>query len=141
MEFFIDIQASREKIWSILWEDKTFRDWANIIDEGTYLVGEMVEGSKVQFLSASSGYGVTSLIEKLIPNEVVTFRHLADTKDLGEQEREPEWTGGKETYRLTEKDGLTTLTVHSDIPAEQVTGFKSAVPKALARIKELAESQ
>jgi len=47
LEFRIEIRAPREKVWDTLWEDKTFRDWAGIIDEGTYMVGEIKEGNKV----------------------------------------------------------------------------------------------
>lgn len=43
------------------------------------------------------------MIEKLNPNEFVLFRHGADTKESGQQEREKEWKGGTESYSLTEK--------------------------------------
>ena len=103
IQFSIEINASKERVWATLWEDITFRDWASIIDEGTYMKGVMEEGNEIQFISSVGGYGVTSLIEKLIPNEFVLFRHSADTKELGQQEREKEWTGGIESYSLTEK--------------------------------------
>jgi hypothetical protein len=139
MHFSLEIKASKEKVWKTLWEEKTFRDWQNIIDEGTYMVGEMKEGNEVQFISSVSGYGVTSLIEKLIPNEFVAFRHIADTKNSGEREREMEWTGGKESYSLSEIDGITTLTVELNVPHEQVETFKVRLPKALERVKVLTE--
>lgn len=137
--FSIEIRAPRDKVWNVLWDDTTFRDWANIIDEGTYMIGELKEGNEVQFISSVGGYGVTSLVEKLIPNEFVLFSHSADTKDSGEQEREKEWTGGMESYSLTEKDGDTTLTVEIDVPPEQEETFKVRQPKALERVKVLAE--
>ena len=83
MQFSIEIKSPKEKVWKTLWDDKTFRDWASIVDEGTYMVGEMKEGNKVQFVSSVSGYGVTSLIEKLVPNEYMLFRQIADTKKGG----------------------------------------------------------
>jgi hypothetical protein len=139
MKFSIEIKASKEKVWNTLWEDKTFRDWANIIDEGTYMVGDMKEGDEIQFISGSSGYGVTSLIEKLEPYEFVLLRHMVDTKESGTQEREQEWTGGQESYSLTERDGNTTLMVELDAPPEQAETFEERLPKALVRVKELAE--
>lgn len=141
MQFSIEIKAPREKVWSILWEDKTFRDWASIVDEGTYLVGEMKEGNEVQFISSVSGYGVRSLIEKLIPNEFVSFRQMADTKDRGEREREKEWTGGTESYSLAENDNITTLRVAINVPPGQKETFKVRFPKALERVKNLAEKR
>jgi uncharacterized protein YndB with AHSA1/START domain len=138
-EFSIEIQTPREKVWNTLWEDKTFRDWANIIDEGMYMVGELKEGNEVQFISSVSGYGVTSLVEKLIPNEFVSFRQMADTKDSGEREREKEWTGGAESYSLAERGGTTTVTVDIDVSPGQEETFKDRFPKALERVKILAE--
>ena len=140
-QFSTKIEAPRERVWSTLWGDKTFRDWASIVDEGTYMVGELKEGSEVQFISSVSGYGVTSLIEKLVRSEFVLFRQMADTKDSGEREREKEWTGGTESYSLAENDGVTTLTVNIDVPPGQEETFKNIFPKALERVKILAEKK
>jgi hypothetical protein len=65
----IEINAAKEKIWSVLWDDKTFKQWASIIDEGTHMDGSLVEGGEVNFISLIPGYGVTSKVEKLIPYE------------------------------------------------------------------------
>jgi len=137
------IAASKERVWNVLWGDETFRDWASIIDEGQYMVGELAEGSKVQFLSGDGGYGVLSLIEKLVPNEYVSIRQLADVKAGKEQPRtdgEGDWAGGRESYSLHEADGLTTLTVSLDVPEAHAADFESTMPRALQRIKELAEA-
>jgi len=141
LHFSILINTSKARVWSTLWEDKTFRDWANIIDEGQYMVGEIKERNEVQFISSVSGYGVTSLVEKLAQREFVSFRQMADTKDSGDQEREKEWTGGTESYSLAENEGVTTLTVSIDVPPGQEETFKIKFPKALERVKILAEKK
>lgn len=141
-EYSVSVAASKERVWSVLWGDETFKDWAGIIDEGQYMLGELAEGKKVHFLSAS-GYGVVSLIERLIPNEYVSIRQLADLKDGKEQpfaNKEQDWAGGQESYSLHEADGLTTLTVALDVPGEHAAEFESTMPRALRRIKELAEA-
>ena len=140
-QFSIEIKAPRERVWNTLWDGKTFRDWANIIDEGTYMVGELKEGNEVQFISSVSGFGVTSLVEKLAQNEFISFRQMADTKDSGEREREKEWTGGTESYSLAENEGITTLTVDIDVPPGQEETFRVRFPKALERVKILAEKK
>lgn len=139
MKFTIEIKATREKVWATLWEDKTLREWAGLIDPGTYMVGELTEGNEVEFLSAS-GYGVTSLVEKVTPNEYLLLRHSADTKDDGKEEREKEWTGGAESYALAEKDCVTSLIIAFDVPPDLEDYFQENYPKALAKIKELAEN-
>lgn len=141
LQFSVEINAPREKVWKTLWDDITFRDWANNIDEGMYLDGVMEEGAEVQFFSGGAEFGVTSLIEKLTPNEFVLFRHMSDTKEEGTQEREKEWTGGQESYTLKESDGNTTLTVELDTPPEQIENFEERLPKALERVKILSEEK
>lgn len=138
-QFKVDIQASKDTVWQTLWQDETFRQWAGIIDPGTYMVGELKEGNEVQYVSGN-GYGVTSLVEKLTPGEFLQLRHTADTQDVGTRKRAKEWTGGKESYSLTQKDGTTTLTAAFDIPPEQEEYFAVSYPKALQRVKELAET-
>lgn len=139
MQFSIEIHAPKEKVWGTLWQDNTFREWASIIDPGTYMVGDLKEGNKIQFISSQSGYGVTSLVEKLISNEFLLLRHSADTQNEGKQEREKQWTGGKESYSLVEKDSSTTLIVSLDVPSELEKEFTVSYPKALEKIKLLAE--
>ena len=139
IQFSIQINTTKERVWATLWDDITFRDWANIIDEGTYMTGEMKEGHDIQYISSVNGYGVTSHIEKLNTNEFVLFRHGADTKEFGQQKREKEWTGGTESYSLTEQNGVTTLIVKTDVPKEQEEMYNIRFPKALQRIKTLAE--
>jgi uncharacterized protein YndB with AHSA1/START domain len=138
MQFSMMISAPREKVWNTLWDDTTFRDWGNIIDEGQYMVGELKEGNIVQFLSAS-GYGVNSKVLKFVPYEFAQFTQIADTQDYGAQEREQEWTGGTESYALSETDGMTTVTVNIDVPPELEDTFAERFPKALERVKVLAE--
>lgn len=140
MEFSIKIIAPRKRVWETLWNDAAFRDWASIIDEGTFMKGNLEEGKEVQFLSSSSGYGVTSLVESMVPHEYILFKHGADTKEMGRSERDREWTGGRESYRLVEEADATWLTVKTDVPPEQVKTFSHRLPLALERIKFLAES-
>lgn len=137
--FSISIQASKAQVWKVLWDDESFRDWASLIDEGTFKKGELVEGNEMEFISAVNGYGVTSKVEKLVLEEYVLFRHRADTQGAGLKEREQEWTGGKESYSLSERNGVTELVLTMDLPPEQQETFAESVPKALHRIKQLAE--
>ena len=138
MQLSIKINATKERVWNTLWQDETFRQWAGIIDPGTHIVGDLKEGSEVQFISGN-GYGVTSLVEKLKTNEFLLLRHRADTQGSGKRERQKEWTGGEESYSLSEKNGTTTLSAAFDVPKELEEYFKVNYPKALERVKVLSE--
>jgi hypothetical protein len=141
LQFLVGINATKEKVWNTLWQDETFREWAGIIDPGTYMVGELKESNEIQFISAENGYGVTSMVDKVVTGEFLLLRHSADTQEEGKREREKEWTGGTESYSLAEKDGTTTLTAAFDVPLEMEEYFKVTYPKALERVKELAEKR
>lgn len=140
LQFSVEIHTPKQHVWNTLWQDVTFRDWAGIVDPGTHMVGELKEGSEVQFISAN-GYGVTSLIEKLTPGKFLLLRHSADTQDSGANTRKKQWSGGTESYRLSEKDGITTLVAAFDVPTELEAIFNESYPKALARVKALAERE
>lgn len=140
LQFSIEIHATKEKVWDTLWRDETFRQWAGLIDPGTYMVGDLEEGNEVQFISAN-GYGVTSRVEKLITNEFLLLRHQADTKEKGTQTREKQWTGGQESYVLQETDGVTILTAEFGVPAELEEYFIVNYSKALEKVKLLAEGK
>lgn len=141
VRFSIDIYATKEIVWNTLWQDHTFRQWAGIIDPGTYMEGSLKEGAEVQFISSVNGYGVTSLVEKLVKGEFLLLRHHADTQESGKQAREEQWTGGREIYSLTEKDDNTILTVVFDVPTELEAEFNRSYPRALERVKALAEEK
>jgi uncharacterized protein YndB with AHSA1/START domain len=143
----IEINASKEKVWHVLWDDQTFRDWANIIDPGTYLEGVLQEGNEVNFIGNNNDgvrYGVTSRVEKLIPYQQISFRQIADIKvgkDGSIEKRDTQWTGGAETYKLEENQGKIELSHIQDVPDELVEYFQNTIPKVLERIKALAETK
>ena len=139
LEYQIIINRPKEVVWDTLWDDQSFRDWANNIDEGTYLLGDLIEGNEIQFISSVNGYGVTSLVSKLIPYEYILFKHASDTQNTGTETRDKQWTGGSESYSLIEKDNQSLLIIRSEIPDELVEYFNIAMPIALKRIKYLCE--
>jgi hypothetical protein len=139
----IGINASKENVWEVLWSDQTLRDWANIIDEGTYMEGKLQQGNEISFMSAS-GFGVSSKVEKLIPYKYVSLRQIADIKvgkDGAIEKRDKQWTGGLESYELEESNGKVALTVTQDVPEELVEMFNTRIPQSLERVKVLAETK
>jgi uncharacterized protein YndB with AHSA1/START domain len=139
LHFSIDIGAPREKVWKVLWDDASYRDWTRAFSEGSYAVSDWNEGSTVQFLDASGGHGMSAVIERKRPGEFMSFRHEAEIKD-GQVQPPAEWSGAHEDYRLTGSDGRTTLTVDLDTPDEYRQMFEGKFPQALQRVKTLAEA-
>jgi uncharacterized protein YndB with AHSA1/START domain len=69
MNFSIDINAPREKVWKTLWEDASYRKWTRVFIEGSHAVTDWQEGSKVLFLDGK-GEGMVSKVQTNRPNEL-----------------------------------------------------------------------
>ncbi len=138
----ITINSPKEKVWKVLLEDQTYRQWAAAFMEGSYAKTDWQEGSKALFLGPD-GDGMSSRIVKHIPNEVITIEHRGVVKD-GEENFENEaaqaWRGTQETYRVREADNNTTLEIEQDVTDDYAEYFKKAWRKALEKIKILAEN-
>jgi uncharacterized protein YndB with AHSA1/START domain len=139
LRFSIDIEAPRERVWKVLWDDETFRDWTSVFSEfqekASYIKSEWREVGRFEFFQSGAGsYGV---IEKLVPNELVSFRHLGEIR---EGKDVPSDQGSlRETYTLVDRDGFTTLSIEHDVPEELKGMFEEMSPKTLERVKALSE--
>lgn len=139
LRYAIDIDASRDKVWRVLWDDASFRDWSSVFAEGSYAVSDWKEGSTVQFIDPGSNGGMQGVIETLRPSEFISFRHEAEIKD-GKVQPPAAWSGAHENYTLTSSNGRTTLKVDLDAADEHREMFEDKFPKALQRIKTLSET-
>jgi len=142
LNFSIQISASKEKVWNVLWEDVTYRKWTSTFSEGSYAISDWKEGSKILFLSPN-GEGMFSTIAKKIPYEFMSFKHLGTVKGGEEQtdnEETKKWSGAMENYSLDDKNGVTELRVTMDITEDHEQYFKDTFPKALESVKALAEN-
>jgi hypothetical protein len=143
-EFKIKIDAPREKVWKILWEDKSYREWTKPFSETSYAQTDWKKGSKVLFHDGK-GNGMVSTIADNRPNEFMSIKHLGIVKNGVEDLESPEvkqWAGSMENYSLKDMNGNTELTVHMDmgeIDQQMLDFFMNAWPKALERVKDLSE--
>jgi hypothetical protein len=139
LRFSIDIAAGRDKVWKVLWDDTTYRDWTSVFAEGSYAVSDWNEGSPIQFLDPASGSGMAAIIEKKRPGEFMSFRHEAEIRN-GQVQPPAGGSGGHENYTLTTNGGGTILAVDLDAPDEYRQMFESKFPQALQRVKRLSET-
>lgn len=143
LQFSINIQAPKEKIWKVLWKDETYRNWTSVFSSGSYAITDWKEGSKVLFLTGD-GDGMFSVIAKSIPNEHMSIKHLGMVKDHKEQpvdEEAKKWSGSLENYTLKEKGKFTTLIVDIDAMEGYEVFFSETFPKALNIVKDLSENK
>jgi len=140
-KFQTSISANPERVWEVLWEDAHYREWTSVFCEGSHAVSDWREGSKILFLSPE-GEGMASKIAKLVPHEFMSFHHLGIVKAHQEIYDDPEakqWAGAEENYSLKPITGGVTLTVEMDLTPEYQSYFETVWPKALDKVKEIAE--
>ena len=141
--FKTEIDASREKVWDVLWNDETYRQWTAPFNEGSYAETDWKEGSKVLFLGPE-GDGMVAKIKANTPREFMSIEHQGIVKDGvedTESEEVKQWAGAKENYRLNTVGGKTELTVEMDIAEEYLDDFLKSWPQALQKVKELSEKR
>lgn len=141
--FNIVIDANREQVWNVLFGETTYPQWTSVFAEGSSVETDWQEGTKTLFLDGK-GDGMVAVIEKNIPNEFLSIRHIGEIKDGVEDldsENVQKWAGAHENYTLKELDGKTELLIDLDITEEFKDYFLDTWPKALKRVKELSERQ
>ena len=144
LNFSVDINAPGEKVWDTLWGNDTYGQWTSAFgSEGSTAVTDWQEGSKVLFLGAGGKEGMYSVIDKKQPNTYIAFKHLGVVKEGKEQPQDEEtkkWSGAMETYTLKENNGATSLLVTLDATDDFADFFNDTFPKALQKVKDIAES-
>ncbi len=143
IKFSISISAPAEKVWKALWNEPNYNKWTSVFSEGSHAETDWKEGSKVLFLDGK-GSGMSSVIDKVVPNRQMTFKHLGMVKDgveLPPDEKSKEWAGAKESYYLSEENGITELKVEMDATQEFEQYFNDIFPKALSIVKQISESK
>lgn len=137
LEFSIDINAPKEKVWEALWKDENYRKWCAAFMEGSYYVSDLQEGSEIRFLSPEKD-GMWGKVAKMIPNEKIHFLHKGEVKK-GENQAATYGDEAIENYELTEENGITTLTATLNTTEDYIQYFTNVFPGALNIVKEIAE--
>lgn len=138
LSFEVQINATPQKVWSVLWNDISYRQWTSAFMEGSFYQGTLEEGSIVKFLDPNNN-GLYSRVEKNDPFKEMKFLHLGEI--YAGVEAEQNWGEATETYILEETDPGTLLKGIIQTPGEFKSFFEEKFPKALGIVKNLSENQ
>ena len=141
--FSIDINAEPEKVWKNLWESESYKKWSSVFCQGSYFeIDEFKIGNKIHFLTPE-GEGMYSVIEDLIENKYLAFKHLGAIKNFKELPLDDpsttEWSNAIESYVLIAQDGGTHLKINAQTADEYIDFMNETFPKALKVLKQLVE--
>lgn len=145
LNFSIEINAPKEKVWDTMLEDKTYRAWTEVFNQGSHFVGDWNKGSKILFLGPGEDGKMGGMVSRIKENklyEFISIEHLGivqDGKEDTTSETVQAWAGAHENYSFSEKDGVTKVSVEMDSNEEYSEMFNGMWPKALQKLKELSE--
>ncbi len=152
IHFSITINAPKEKVWHAMLDDATYREWTRVFNEGSHYRGDWSKGSKILFMGpdpkTGEEGGMVSRIAENKPYEFLSIEHLgilAGGKEDTTSEEARKWTPAFENYTFKETEGSggdgkkTEVLIDMDIKEEYKNMFDDTWPKALQKLKEIAE--
>jgi uncharacterized protein YndB with AHSA1/START domain len=147
IHFAITINAPKERVWETMLQDATYREWAALFNPSgsSWYEGDWTQGSKILFLGDGENgqvAGMVSRIKEVRPYEFVSIEHLGIVQDGQEDTTSDfakQFAPAFENYTFVDKHGATQVLVDMDTVEEHRQMFESSWPKALSKLKDLAE--
>jgi uncharacterized protein YndB with AHSA1/START domain len=147
MHFSTTIKAPKKKVWHTMLDDDTFRIWTSAFNPGgsSWYEGDWNQGSKIRFLGLGENGKTEGMVSRIKENrayEFVSIEHLGVVQDGQEDttsDAARKWAPAFENYTFTGKNGVTEVQVDMDVADEHTQMFESSWPKALEKLKQLAE--
>ncbi|WP_298806335.1 SRPBCC domain-containing protein [uncultured Pseudokineococcus sp.] len=140
IETTVEVAAPPERVWDVLLDDATYRQWTAAFAEDCWAETDWSEGSEVRFLgpgrSGLRGRVVTSRRPELVDVEFDGL--VVDGRDDVDSEGAREYRGAHETYRLSPVPGGTRLEISAAMEEEHHDAMTAAWDDALARVQELS---
>lgn len=147
LRFATTINAPKVKVWKTMLEDATYRQWTSAFSEGSYMEGSWEKGSEIRFIGPDPETGelggMYARIHDNRPYEFVSIQHLGIIQNGQVDTTSDEvkkWAPAFENYTFTDRNGATELLVETDTNEEYAEMFQDMWPKALQKLKELAEA-
>ncbi len=147
LHFSITIDAPKDKVWDTMLQDATYRQWTDAFNPhgSSWYEGDWTTGSKILFLGGGENGelgGMVSRIKEARPHDFVSIEHLGVVQDGHEDttsELAKQFAPALENYTFIERNGATEVQVDMDTVEEHREMFETSWPKALQRLKEIAE--
>lgn len=145
LHFSTTINAAKEKVWNTMLGKDSYPEWTDVFMPGSHYVGDWDEGSKILFLAPGENGKMGGMVSRIKENrlyEHISIEHIGIVEDGKEDtfsESVKEWAGALENYTFKEKNGTTEVLVDLDTDEEHTEMFEDMWPKALQKLKKLAE--
>jgi len=142
IEESIAINASKQKVWQVLFEEKYIAIWYEAFGENISTKTDWQLGSIAVFTD-SKGHGMIGKITSHIPNEQLVIEYtglVLNGKEDFESDGAKAIKGSQETYILEPLDKGTMLSITCDMDDAYFEMMSDSWSKALEKIKHLSEA-
>jgi hypothetical protein len=146
LHFSINIHAPKEKVWDVMLGEESYKKWTDVFMAGSYYEGDWNEGSKMLFLAPDESGKMGGMVSRIKENrlyEYISIEHLGMVQNGIEDTSSDDvkkWAGALENYTFKENNGTTEVLVDLDSNEEYKEMFEGMWPKALQKLKKLAEN-
>jgi len=147
MHFENKINASANKVFKTMIDEKTYREWTKEFHPTSHFKGTWKKGSKILFLGTDSKGnqgGMVSKIKEIIPDRFISIENLGIVQNGIEIMCGPEvdsWAGSLENYTFKAENDKTILSIDIDSNQDFRTYFEETWPKALEKLKAICENK
>ncbi len=145
LHFEILIEASPEKVYSIMLDKKFYSDWTSVFSPTSGFQGSWEKGKEIRFIGIDADgktMGMISTVEENKPNQFVSLLHkgiIRAGEEIKDGPEKNEWAGAHENYIFEQQDGNTLLTIEVDSNSKFKQYLNETFPKALNRLKTICE--
>ncbi len=136
LHYQIQIDASAEKVWEVLFTQDSNKRWPSALNENTYFEGNWEQGSMMRFLDQDNN-GMYNLVVKNSHGSELSMKHLGWILD-GELSPQ-DWEDSTVTYILEPNENGTMLHAKVNSLDEFVDFFNSKYPQNFEKVKILSE--
>ena len=145
LHFNVNIKAPASKVFHAVTDDKLYREWTAEFNPSSYFEGSWGKGERIWFVGINKEgkrEGMAASIVENIPNKQISIKHIGlvdGDKEITEGPLVDGWANAMEEYFLEEENGTTIFKVVIDCKEDFKDYFEKTWPKALDRLKEVAE--
>ncbi|MCG2612933.1 SRPBCC domain-containing protein [Terrimonas sp. NA20] len=145
LHFDIDIDAPAVAVFNAITDKKKYVEWSSAFNPTSTFEGGWEKGDKIHFIGTNKEgkkEGMVSRIKENIPYKQISIQHLGfldGDKEITEGPGIEKWANAMEEYFLEETNGKTKFSVSMDITEDFKDYMSNTWPKALEKLKEVAE--
>jgi uncharacterized protein YndB with AHSA1/START domain len=142
LQFSVRIHAPVARVWQLMFDPESYRDWTSAFMEGSYFEGSWEQGQRLRFL-APNGEGMLAEVAENRRHAFLSLRHIgfiADGQEDTDSEQVRALLPAHENYTFRAVPDGTELLIDQDVGKDHAAMMSEMWPKALARLKALSET-